>query len=175
MSTAATPTTAQPPTPQRKQAAAATVLGRVFGEEVLAALHEGVLTGDLTGVVPLLTAATARPHLRKAAQLVFAEACTAGEADAAALLLGCDGIDGNAVLNPGYVRPREEDEEFVHNDEDNVWGDSVLTRAARRGRSNVVRALVASGRVDVNRAGPNGGLPLVLHKARVTRICSGGL
>ena len=63
MSTATHPTSAQPPPPPRKQAAAATVLGRVFGEEVLAALHEGVLKGDLTGVVPLLAAATASPHL----------------------------------------------------------------------------------------------------------------
>ena len=105
MSTATTPQTTAPPTPRRKEAAAATVLGRVLGEEVLAALHEGVLKGDLTGVVPLLAAATAKPYLRAAAQAAFAAVCDAGKADAAALLLECDGIDGNAAVNPGYARP----------------------------------------------------------------------
>ena len=164
MSTANNSTTSQPPNPRRKQAAAATVLGRVFGEEVLAALREGVLKGDLTGVVPLLAAATARPYLRKAAQAAFAAACAAGEADAAALLLECDGIDGNAAVNPGYVRPTHNDGHYGYavNDEDNAEGDTVLARAARRGRGDLVCALVGTGKVDVNRAGPNGGLPLVL-------------
>ena len=162
MHTATTPTTTQPPTPRRKQVAAATVLGRVFGEEVLAALHEGVLKGDLTGVVPLLAAATANRHLRAAAQAAFAAVCDAGEADAAALLLECDGIDGDAAVNPGYVRYDEDDEEYARNEEDNEEGDTALTRAARRGRSGVVRALVASGKANPNWPGPNGGLPLVL-------------
>ena len=167
MSTSATqaatnPQPAQPATARRKQAAAATVLGRVFGEEVLAALRDGFLKGDLTGVVPLLAAATAKPHLRQAAQAAFVGACSVGEADAAALLLGCDGIDGNAAVNPGYVRPGHMDFEFAVNDEGDADGDTVLTRAARNACSDVVRVLVASGKVDPNRAGPNGGLPLVL-------------
>ena len=162
MSTATNPQPAEPPTPPQKQAAAATVLGRVFGEEVLSALHEGVLKGDLTGVVPLLAAATAKPYLRAAAQAAFAAVCDAGEADAAALLLECGGIDGHAAVNPGYVRPTDEDEEFLHNDEESEEGDTALTRAARFGRSEIVRMLVASGKVDANRPGPNGGLPLVL-------------
>ena len=52
------------------------------------------MQGDLTGVVPRLAAATAKLHLRAAVQAAFAAVCNAGEADAAALLLGCDGIDG---------------------------------------------------------------------------------
>ena len=131
------------------------------------------MKGDLTGVVPLLAAAIAKPYLRAALQEAFAAVCDAGEADAAALLLACDGIDGNAALNPGYVRPRsrmfrgrdcdhEEHLGYALNDEGNEEGDTVLTRAARRGTSGVVRALVASGKVDVNGAGPNGGLPLAL-------------
>ena len=164
MSAATKLQSAQPPTPRRKHAAAATVLGRVFGEEVLAALHEGVLKGDLTGIIPLLTAATAKPYLRAAVHDVFAAVCDAGEVDAAALLLEGDGIDGNAALNPGYVRPTHDDKNYGYavNDESDEEGDTALTHAARRGRSGIVRALVASGKVDPNRAGPNGGRPLVL-------------
>ena len=88
-------------------------------------------------------------------QEAFAAACDAGEADAAALLLECDGIDGNAAVNPGYARPCDAEEDpFVCNDEGDEEGDTVLTRAARRGTSDVVRALVTSGKVDVNGAGP---------------------
>ena len=117
----------------------------------------------LTGVVPLLAAATAKTHLRTAAQEAFVEAC-ASNAVAVALLLECDGVDVNAQVNPGYVRPTDRDDIYGYavNDEGNDEGDTVLTRAARHGRSDVVRVLVGSGKADVNRAGPNGGLPLVL-------------
>ena len=54
------------------------MLGRIF-EYALAVLHEGILKGDLTGVVPLVAAATATPHLRQAAQLAFANVCIFGE------------------------------------------------------------------------------------------------
>ena len=137
------------------------MLNYVFGEEVLAALHEGVLKGDLTGVVPLLAAATAKPYLRQAVQLAFANVCTTGDVDAVALLLESDGVDGDAVVNPEYVRPTDEYGDAM-NDESNEEGDTALTRAARRGRSDVVCALVASGKADPNQAGPNGGVPLVL-------------
>ena len=67
------------------------------------------------------------------------------------------------MLNPAYRRPDDGSyENYVANDEADPDGDTALTRGARNGRSDVVRALVASGKVDVNRAGPNGGLPLVL-------------
>ena len=151
------------------------MLGRVFGDDVLAALREGFLTGDLTGVVPLLTAATAKPHLRQAALLAFADVCAAGEADAVALLLEFDGVNGDAVVNPEYARNTENDENdddghtygdegngYAYGDESNEEGDTILTRAVRRGQGGIVRALVESGKADVNRAGPNGGLPLVL-------------
>ena len=138
------------------------MLGRVFGEEVLAALHEGILKGDLAGVVPLLSADTAKPYLRQAAQAVFLAACLENEAGAAALLLEGDGADANAVIDPGYVR------DDVGDAEDNEAGDTVLTRAAREGRAGVVRTLVDSGKAAVNRAAPNGELPLVLA------ILSGG-
>ena len=165
MSTAATtpqPTTA--PTPRRKEAAA-DILNRVFGEEVLASLRDGFLKGDLTGVVPLLAAASTKPYLRQAAQLAFAAVCGTGDADAVALLLEFDGVAGGAVVDPEYVRPTDDDAEeygYELNDEGNEQGDTVLTRAARRGRSDLVRVLVASGKADPNRPGPNGGLPLVL-------------
>ena len=131
----ASPNTPQPAHPgadlARRLQDAAHVLGRVFGEEVLAALHEGVLKGDLAGVVPLLTAAGAKPYLRAAVQDVFAAVCDAGEADAAALLLECDGIDGDAALKPSYVRYEQDDDLFAYNDEDDEEGDTVLSRAAR--------------------------------------------
>ena len=161
---ATTPQPNKASTPRRK-VAAADMLNRVFGQDVLTALRDGFLTGDLTGVVPLLTTATAKPYLRQAAQQAFADVCDAGDADAVALLLEFDGMDGNAVVDPECVRPTVyDDEDFGHavNDEEHEEGDTVLTRAARRGRSGVVRALVGSGKVDVNRAGPNRGLPLVL-------------
>ena len=158
----ASPNTLQPvqpgTNPARRQQDAAHVLSRVFGEEVLAALYEGFLQGDLTGVVPLLTATTAKPHLRQAAQDVFLAACLENEAGAAALLLEGDGVDGNAVVDPSYVR---NDEDWLDSSE-NEAGDTVLTRAAREGRSGMVRALVESGKADVNHAAPNGELPLVL-------------
>ena len=146
------------------------MLGRVFGEDVLAALRDGFLKGDLTSVVPLLAAATAKPHLHTALQETFAGACDAGEADVVALLLECNGVDSNAAVDPRYVRPQKNDEYWQYscsdialmNDEDDAAGDTALTRATRRGRSAVVRTLVQSGKVDVNRPGPNGGLPLVL-------------
>ena len=75
-----TSTAPPPPTPARKQAAA-NVLGRVFGADVVAALHEGFLKGDLTGVVPLLAAATAKPYLLQAAREAFVAVCEAEKAD----------------------------------------------------------------------------------------------
>ena len=93
--------------------------------------------------------------------------CDAGDADAVALLLEFDGVAVHAGVDPEYVRPTENADghgylRYDLNDEDDEQGDTALSRAARRGRSGVVRALVGSGKVDVNRAGPNGGLPLVL-------------
>ena len=156
------------PTAARKQAAA-TVVGRVLGEDVFAALHEGFLKGDLTAVIPLLAAATTKPYLRKAAQEVFVAACKDGEANAAALLLEGDGVDGNAVLNQHCVV----DEGWAYGD--NKEGDTALTRAAREGRGHVVRALVESGKVDVNRAGRNGELPLVLAIKSTDASCAEAL
>ena len=91
-----------------------------------------------------------------AAQEAFLDACVDGEADAAALLLEGDGVDGNAVVNPGYVHNDDPD------DADTEDGDTVLTRAARHGFGGVARALVESGKADVNRAAPNRELPLNL-------------
>ena len=94
------PQQAQPnPNPARRRQDAAHVLGRVFGEEVFAALHDGFLRGDLTGVVPLLSATTSKPYLRQAAQAGFVEACVENEAGAAALLLEGDGVDGDAGID----------------------------------------------------------------------------
>ena len=64
----------QPSTNPERKHAAVTVLGRVLGESVVAALHEGFLKGDLTGVVPLLAALTAKPYLLVAAQEAFLDA-----------------------------------------------------------------------------------------------------
>ena len=57
------------------------------------------------GPAPTAAETNAKPYLRAAVQEVFVGGCDAGEAGAAALLLECDGIDGNEVRNPGYVRP----------------------------------------------------------------------
>ena len=140
---------------------AALFVGRVLGGDVVAALRAGFSAqlghpvfhqgGDLTGVVPLLVAESAAPHLRTATQAVFMDACDAGEADLVRLLVGCDGVDGNAPVEADYAGGLEDDE----------GGDNVLTRAARYDHGYVVHALVASGRVDVNRAGQNGELPLL--------------
>ena len=145
-------------TPPRKQAAAATVLGRVLGEGLLAAIHEGFLKGDLAGAVLLLAADSAEPHLRTATQAVFVDACDAGEEDVVRLLLGCDGVDGNAAVDPDYD---VEEGDYLDMEGGDEEADSVLTSAARNGRAGVVRALVESGKVDVNRRAPNGELPLM--------------
>ena len=144
------------PTPQRKQAAAARVVNRVLGADVVAALREGFSRGDLTGVVPLLAAAAANPHLLRAAQEAFVDACVGGEADEVALLLEGDGVDGNAPVDPDY--DPAEAESYV---EDGV-GDTVLGRAARNSHAGVLRALLDSGKADVNRAAPSGERPLLL-------------
>jgi len=117
---------ATPPSAPAHKQAAAKVMDRVLGADVVAALHEGFLKGDLTGVVPLLAAATAKPYLLQAAREAFVAACEDGEAVEVALLLEGDGVDGNVVVNPDYE----------HDNEDNYWednaeGDTVLTRAAR--------------------------------------------
>ena len=137
-----------------KQAAAA-VLDRALGEDVVAALRDGFLKGDLTGVIPLLTADAAKPHLRRAVQDIFAAACHAGEDRVFSRLLQW-GVDGHAALESDYEYDTDEDE---HPDE-NEQGDTVLTRAARNGNRHVVRTLAASGQIDVNKPAPNGELPL---------------
>ena len=132
------------------------MIGRVLGADVVAALHEGFLKGDLTSVVPLLAAATAKPYLLQAAREAFAAACGDNEAEEAALLLEGDGVDGNAAVDPGY--------EYDEYDgwEDNEEGDTVLTRAARNNHAGVVRALLESGKADVNARAANGERALVL-------------
>ena len=117
----------------REKADAAKLLDLVFGAEVLAAIHEGFLKdGDFRAVVPLLGApATANTHVRAATQAAFESACAAGEAGVAGLCLAHAGVDGDA----------------------HVGGDgTVLGVAAGRGDSGMVRALAASGKVDVNQA-----------------------
>ena len=79
---------------------------------------KGFLKGDLTGVVPLLAAATAKPYLLQAAREAFV-ACCGGEADEAALLLEGDGVDGNAPVDPDY-----------EHDEDDSW-DAAGMRTRR--------------------------------------------
>ena len=68
------------------------------------------------------------------------------------LLLSADGIDANAAANLHCVDA---------GDKDDLEGDAILVRAAREGNAGAVRALVVSGKAGVNRAAPNGTLPLV--------------
>ena len=137
----------------REKADAAKLLDLVFGAEVLAAIHEGFLKdGDFRAVVPLLGApATANAHVRAATQAVFEEACAAGEAGVAGLCLAHAGVDGNA----------------------RVGGDgTVLGAAAGRGDSGMVRALAASGKVDVNQAATaTGSSALTMASNRGHGVC----
>ena len=158
MSTAARPSPATHPAADAADPAAAAerkddaaeVLRMVLGEGVVAALHEGFAKGgDFTGVVPLLVAAGARPHLACSARAALAAACDGGRAGAAALLLAADG-----------VRPEDADAESTHIDADGYDGLTLLGAAVYRGDAGVVRALVASGKVDVNAAGRGRGTAL---------------
>ena len=80
---------------------AAEVLRMVFGEDVLAAVHEGFLKGgDFTAVVPLLVGPGARPIFAAAVRAALKPACDNGEAGVARLLLGAGCVraeDANAV------------------------------------------------------------------------------
>ena len=132
---------------------AAELLRMVLGAGVVAALREGFLKGgDFTGVVPLLVAAGAKPHLAAAARAALATACDTGRAGVAALLLEAEGVRA-ADANAGSTH-----ESAVHN---TPGGFSLLTAACIRGDSGVVRALVGSGKADPNGGGTNGYLPLV--------------
>ena len=118
---------------RQEKEAAAQLLGRVFGARILAAIHEGFLKdGDYRGVLPLLGApAIANAHVCAATQAAFEKGCAAGEAGVAGLCLAHAGVDGGA----------------------HVGGDgTVLGAAAGRGDDGMVRALAASGKVDVNQA-----------------------
>jgi len=73
------------------------------------------------------------------------------------------------------VRPTDEYGEQAGNDEGNEEGDTVLTRAARRGRSGVVRVLVASGKGTSTGLDPTAGCPSrspsFLRTPRALRRC----
>ena len=140
---------ATPETAGRDTAHAAKLLDHVFGVDVLAAILGSFLdSGDFRAVVPLLGApATANAHVRAASQEAFEEACAAGAAGVAGLCVSLAGVDGDVHVEDGRVT--------------GVWcsvrcswtgaSDTLLTAAARRGDAGVVRALAASGKVDVNR------------------------
>ena len=110
----------------------------------MATLHDGFLRGDLTGVVLLLAAATAKPHLRQAGQEAFEDACTVGEAAAAALLLEGDGVDGNAALNPGH--DGDDDPSFQENEPGDTVSPGPGWCACRR-RLFLVRAATSLTRL----------------------------
>ena len=122
---------------------AAEVLRMVLGEGIVSALNEGFAKGgDFTDVIPLLVAAGARPHLAAAARAAVATACDGGRAGAAALLLAADG-----------VRPEDAGAESTYTDEEGEGGYPLLHAATLRGDAAVVRALVGSGKADVNADG----------------------
>ena len=134
-----------------RAADAAEVLRLVLGAEVLAALREGFLNGgDFTGVVPLLVEAGAKPYLAAAAQAMLATACDGGLAGVASLLLEADGVRGEDADGAASS----------HVDEDGGDGYSLLAAAAGRGDTGVVRALVGSGKADVNAEDRHGSFAL---------------
>ena len=137
------------------------MLGRVFGEEVLVALRDGFAQGDLGGVVPSLFRETASTHLRDAASAAFVAVCETGELDSVALLreLADGAVTGDMAVNPEYERVTNPDYDY---DANNEAGDSILTRAARRGRAGVVRALVQDDAEAANGYAANGARALVL-------------
>ena len=136
-----------------RKESAATLLGLVLGEGVVAALHEGFLNGgDFTAVVPLLVGAGAKPYLATAVRAALATACDAGLAGVAGLLLEADG-----------VRPEDADADSSHVDEAGEDGYTLLQAATRRDDAAIVRVLVESGKADVNWSGDNGqDLPLII-------------
>ena len=134
-----------------RKESAATLLGLVLGEGVVAALHEGFLQGgDFTAVVPLLVGADANPHLAAATRAALAAACDAGLAGVASLLLEADG-----------VRAEDADAQSSRVDEGGGDGYTLLAAAADRGDAGVVRALVGSGKADVSASGENEQFPLL--------------
>ena len=134
-----------------RKESAATLLGLVLGEGVVAALHEGFLKGgDFTAVVPLLVGAGGKPYLAAATRAALATACDAGLAGVASLLLEADS-----------VRAEDADAESAHVDENGVDGYTLLAAAADRGDAGVVRALVDSGKADVNAMCRKGKFPLL--------------
>ena len=140
----------------KRNAASAELLCMVLGPDVVGALREGFLNGgDFTGVVPLLVGAGAKPHLAAAARGALAAACNTGRADVALLLLGADGI-----------RPADADlASDEHVDRDGYrYSGTLLSAAVHRGDEAVVRALVASGKADVNLEGS--GLSPLTHAAQ---------
>ena len=144
-----------------RKESAATLLGLVLGEGVVAALHEGFLKGgDFTAVVPLLVGAAAKPYLAAAVRAAFATACNAGLAGVASLLLEADG-----------VREEDADAASSHVDEDGRDGHTLLAAAADRGDTAVVRALVGSGKANVNAVGENGFFPLLTAARKGHSAC----
>ena len=156
-STAAAATAAADPATRKEDAAE--VLNMVLGAEVVAALHEGFAKGgDFTGVVPLLVAPGARPYLAAAARGALATACDAGKAGVAALLLEADG-----------VRAEDADAESTSGGFDD--GYTLLAAAVARGYAAVVRALVSSGKADVNAVGDTGDSALALAACQEDKAC----
>ena len=133
----------------------------VFGAEVVTALHEGFAKGgDFTAVVPLLVGPGAKPYLAAATRATLASACDAGLAGVASLLLEAEGVrfaDANAAS--------------TYTDEDFDGGYTLLSAAADRGDVQTVRALVDSGKADVNGCGSNGCLPLAAAAWRGRAAC----
>ena len=128
------------------RADASRLLEAVFGEEMFAAVNgSGCGDGDYRAVLPLLSgAAAANQRVRSAAQAAFKNACAAGEAGVAGLCLVHAGVDGDRRL------PEDSDELWYHGGHSGCGVGTALAAAAQRGDAGMVRALIASGRVDVN-------------------------
>ena len=141
---------------------AAATLRAVLGAGVVDALHVGFAQGgDYTGVVPLLVGAGAKPYLAAAARAALATACDHGLAGVAVLLLRADGVraEDAGVTSRRYTFP--------------AWSTqtiSILAAAALRGDDAVVRALVDSGKADVNNCA-DGFLPLACAACRGHAAC----
>ena len=114
----------------------------VFGAGILEAFRRALASGgDYRHVLPLLAAGAGAGSgaLAAATQAAFVAACDTGSHRVAAVLLQhAPGLDGNAASA------------------NDVYGNTVLAAAAKRGAAGVVRALVASGKVDAARCSTDG-------------------
>ena len=127
------------PTPETPETVV-DMIGKMLGPDFVDALQQAFLTGNFGGVVHVLSTSS-NPQIRAGKQAAFDTACQRGDMNLVHLAIVCGGV--NTSTGPGQA--------------------SILDRAVRDGKTDVVRALTESGMADVDRAVPGG--TTALHEA----------